>query len=206
MEWIQFLALPIGYLLGSIPSAYLVGRLISKTDARTEGDGKISAAVIYRRAGLRPFLLVVTMDVVKGLLAVIIARLLSGYLIESIQDIPLQPQVLIMGTGILAVIAHDWSPFLKFKGGLGATSIYGALGGVLLFQTIIALIIGAIIQAINRKSGRSTIIILILICVMLIIQNFMGLPITFVIGIYPLAMGLIMLIKRFQVKMTGPRL
>lgn len=100
----------LGYLLGSIPSAYIVGRLVGKIDVREEGDGRISASVVHRKLGLLPFLLVVVMDVVKGAIAVIIAGLLTDSLI------------VVLLSGFAAVLGHNWSVFLKFKGGVGRHS------------------------------------------------------------------------------------
>ena len=77
----EFAVIPIGYLLGAIPFSYIIGYLFGRIDLRLEGDGRISAAAIYRRAGRLPFLLAVLFDVVKGALAVYISTLLTDTMV-----------------------------------------------------------------------------------------------------------------------------
>ena len=103
MELYSFLAIPIGYLFGSIPSTYIIGRLIGKTDMRTEGDGRISAAAVKKRVGFWPFILVVVMDVSKGTIAVVIARLfVHSSMLDDIVMLPLAPLLLVLATGFVA--------------------------------------------------------------------------------------------------------
>jgi glycerol-3-phosphate acyltransferase PlsY len=207
----SYLAVPIGYLLGSIPSAYIIGRLIGKTDMRTEGDGRISAAAVKKRMGFWPFLLVVVMDICKGLLAIFIARLLTHTPIEFIGDfsksplfIPLLPLILVLATGFLTVIGHNWSPFIKFQGGLGATVIYGVLGGLMCFpHEIIALVIGGISVLITRKSGFSTGVIIVVLVIILLLQKLLwSTEMSLLLVFYPILLILLMVAKRFQVSKT----
>jgi glycerol-3-phosphate acyltransferase PlsY len=199
----SFLAIPIGYLLGSMPSAYIIGRLIGKIDLRTEGDGRISAAAIKKRLGVIPFLIVVVMDVCKGFLAVIIAKALVNS--ATVDDLPLIPLLIVLGTGFVAVIGHSWSPFVKFQGGLGATVIYGTLAGAFLWpQELIALVIGGITVVITRKSGFSTGVIIIALVIVLLVQKLFWSPdMSPILIVYPLILILLMVVKRFQVRKTG---
>ncbi len=90
---------PIAYLLGSIPSAYLVAKCNGKIDIRDESDGHISAAAVYRRVGLLSFILVVIMDIGKAALAVLVAQWMGA------------APAFVMLAGICAVIAHQWFLF-----------------------------------------------------------------------------------------------
>ena len=126
MSIISLAAIPIGYLLGGFPTAYVVGRLYGNMDLRVEGDGRISAAAIYWRFGIYPYIIVVLVDIGKAALAVFLASLLDNSL----------PILLL--TGFFTVIGHCWSIYMKFQGGLGATAICG----VLLFLFPIQLLIG----------------------------------------------------------------
>jgi glycerol-3-phosphate acyltransferase PlsY len=132
LNYCRYLVIPLGYFIGSISGAYIICRLIGKFDIRIERDGRISAAEVYRKLGTRPFLYVVGIDVVKGLVSVTIAQLITQNMSCSL--------IIVLLTGFLTVIGHNWSIFLQFKGGLGATVMYGVLGGILFFQTLIALI------------------------------------------------------------------
>jgi len=179
------LLIPFGYLIGAIPSAYIIARCRG-IDIRSEGDGKISAAAVYRRLKLLPFLLTVFMDIGKGLLAIYITRLATD-------SVPLWFIV-----GIAVVIGHNWSVFLKFKGGMGATVMAGVLCGLIFWPWLITgMAFGGIVMAVTRKSGLSSAVILLVVSLFLFIhpENY-----TFIAGFYPLIFGALMLLKRYQKK------
>ena len=205
MELYSLLAIPIGYLFGSMPSAYIIGRLIGKTDMRTEGDGRISAAAVKKRVGFWPFILVVVMDVSKGVIAIVIARLfVNSSMLDEIVALAFTPLLIVLATGLVAVIGHSWSPFLGFRGGLGATVIYGVLAGISIFpQELTALIIGGITVLITRKSGFSTGIIIAVLVIIFILQKIFWSPeMSPVLVAYPVILILLMVAKRFQLNKT----
>ena len=125
MNWISLICIPIAYLLGSIPSAFIVAKYYGKIDIRDEPDGRISAAAVHRRVGLLPFLVVVIMDIGKAALAVLAAQWLNA-----------EPLV-VMLAGVVAIAAHQWSMYLKFQGGLGSTAMGGGLVCVATVPTVI---------------------------------------------------------------------
>jgi len=189
----EVIAIILGYIIGSIPSAYIIGRLMGKIDVRQEGDGRISAAAVHRKLGVVPFVLVVIMDVGAGVLAVLIAKMLTESLIA------------VLIAGFASVVGHNWSVFLKFKGGLGATTIYGVLVSLVWWQLLATAAIAFILFLImkRKKSGLSTAILIIGLSVILLAQYlFQGMP--FILVIYPFILILLMVLKRFQVSKTCP--
>jgi glycerol-3-phosphate acyltransferase PlsY len=142
------LVIAIAYLLGSIPSAYLVGRLMKGLDIREAGDGRLGAAATYRRVGLAGGITVGLMDLSKGAAAVFLAQGLG---------LPL-PVVLLAGLAV--VVGHNWSIFLHFKGGKGALTIYGVLASLMFWELLIALALGGIFYLITHKTGMATGILL----------------------------------------------
>jgi glycerol-3-phosphate acyltransferase PlsY len=160
---------------------------MGKIDVREEGDGRISASAVHGKLGVVPFLLVVVIDVGKGALVVIIAQLLTDSLIT------------VLIAGFMAVVGHNWSVFLKFKGGLGATTMYGVLLGVVWWQTLIGAAVAAILFFTTRKSGLSTAILIVVTCIVLLIQRA-----SLILAIYPLGLILLMVLKRFQISRTAP--
>ena len=176
-------AIPIGYLLGAIPTAYIVGKLIGHIDLRIEGDGRISAAAIYWRLGAFPYFLVLLIDIGKASLALFIASLLNA------------PLWVMLITGFITVVGHCWSIFMKFKGGLGATAICGTLLYLFPIQLLIGMAITSIFLFITRKTGMSSGIIIVLTSIVLLIQRQQ-----WIVVIYPVVLILIMVIKRFQVR------
>jgi glycerol-3-phosphate acyltransferase PlsY len=195
LNTIQFLTIPLGYLIGSIPSAFIVGKVLGRIDLRNEGDGKISPAAVYRRLGLLPFLLAVSGDVAKSLLAVFLARLVSG-----------DDWTLSLLTGAAVVIGHDWPIFLKFRGGLGATVIYGALAATTFLQLMVAFMPALIYAIVTRKSGASTAIIGLGLAAVYLIQKLVLAPqihfldIPWALVPYPLILLGLMVLKKYQIK------
>jgi acyl phosphate:glycerol-3-phosphate acyltransferase len=122
MAWVIVV---IGYLLGSLPTGYIAGRMTSGKDIRQIGDANMGAANVFREMGRSAGILVGLADIAKGALAVILAQtaLLS------------EPFILL--TGLAAVLGHNFPIFLGFRGGRGVSTTIGIL---LVVYTVPALI------------------------------------------------------------------
>ncbi len=108
------LAGAIGYLCGSIPFGYIYVRLFKGEDLRTIGSGRTGGTNSFRAAGLGVGVLTSLSDVLKGAAAVWLSTWLLGSAIGP-QALPwLQATA-----GVLSVVGHNWSIFLKFGGGAG---------------------------------------------------------------------------------------
>lgn len=108
------LALLLAYLLGSIPAGAWVARL-GGVDIRTVGSGNPGATNVLRALGWGPALLVAAFDIFKGVLAVVLARLvLDDAFVEAL-------------CGALAVLGHNFSVFLGFRGGKGVATSFGTI-------------------------------------------------------------------------------
>lgn len=178
------LAIPIGYGLGSISSASMIGWLFAKIDMTKEPDGRISASEVFQKIGLLPFLLVILFDAIFASIAVIIGGALSNGNIN-----------IMMLSGVAALCGHNWSIFLKFKGGLGATAILGILVVLVSWQLFVGLAVGALLMLLTRRPGLCTAFTLVAITLTLIIQK--GFE---VLAMYPLFLFMVMLLKRYQVR------
>lgn len=130
------LAIIIGYLLGSIPFAYIIGRLKKGVDIRNVGGGNVGALNTYREIGPLYGLGVLVADIIKGALSVWVATWL-GLDLEWI-----------CVAGFAAVVGHNWPVFIKFRGGMGAATVIGVLAALtpvpLLISTGIVLLLIAI--------------------------------------------------------------
>ena len=117
MSGIQVLGIVAAYLIGGIPFGLLAG-LARGVDVRTAGSGNIGATNVIRVAGAKLGLLVFLLDLLKGVAAVMICRALGmeGWLLPTV--------------GLMAVMAHSFSPYLAFKGGKGVATALGVLIGV----------------------------------------------------------------------------
>ena len=132
-------AVVIGYLLGSIPFAYIVARLKKGIDIRQLGGGNVGALNVYREAGPAFGLAVLATDVAKGVLAIYVARWLGIDLIW------------ICIAGFAAVVGHNWSCFLRFSGGKGAATIMGVLIPLVPIQFAIGFGIAVIVVIITSN-------------------------------------------------------
>ncbi len=141
---LALLVIAIAYLLGSLPSAYLVGRVMKGLDLREAGDGRLGAAATYRRVGLTGGIIVGLMDLTKGAAAVFLAQFLG------------LPLPIVLLAGLAVVVGHNWSVFLRFKGGKGALTIYGVLASLMLWELLVALALGGIFYLITHKTGMAT--------------------------------------------------
>jgi glycerol-3-phosphate acyltransferase PlsY len=112
MPWLIII---IGYLLGSIPTAYIAGRVLRGEDIRRIGDENMGAANAFRELGRKAGVMVGIIDAGKGTLAVVIARVTD------------MPQIVVMLAGAAAVIGHNWPVFIGFRGGRGASTTIGVL-------------------------------------------------------------------------------
>lgn len=124
----KFVAVVIlGYLLGSVPIGYLMARRRANVDVTQYGSGKIGTTNVLRTAGRRSAALVGTLDLLKGVVAVLLAGLIMGpgYLVVGNFGFgTLVAQVL---AALAAVVGHNWSIFLRFRGGRGVATFFGGL-------------------------------------------------------------------------------
>jgi glycerol-3-phosphate acyltransferase PlsY len=112
MPWLIVI---LGYLLGSIPTGYIAGRIFKKVDIRQVGDGNMGAQNAFRHLGAKTGVAVGLIDAGKGALAILIAQLAN------------LPQMAILLAGAAAIIGHNWPIFLRFRGGRGEATTIGVL-------------------------------------------------------------------------------
>jgi acyl phosphate:glycerol-3-phosphate acyltransferase len=110
------IVLVIGYLLGSIPTAYIATRLKTGKDIRKLGGGNVGGLNTFKEVGLTLAIIVTLIDIAKG--AAIVAITHWGLNLDK-------PYVLI--GAVAAVIGHNWMVWLKFSGGKGMGASIGAL-------------------------------------------------------------------------------
>ena len=134
------------YLLGSIPSAYLVGRLVAGVDIRKLGDGNVGAKNAFESLGWLPGLVVAAADTGKGALAIAMARTFN--VTENITLL----------AGACAVMGHDFPILLRFRDGQGMATMIGVFGVLFPRETGLALLILATALAITHNWDLSCVI------------------------------------------------
>jgi len=133
------LGLIVSYLLGSIPTAYLFGRA-KGIDIRQHGSGNVGATNALRVLGKAAGITVLFLDVLKGFLAVIV---LGDILIKLTPVVPAETARIILG--IACICGHNWTVFLKFKGGKGVATTFGVLIGLAFKVFNLPIVLGLVI-------------------------------------------------------------
>ena len=127
------LVLVAAYLLGSIPSSYVIVRLVSGQDIRRIGSGNPGTMNVRDHVGWKPAVVVGAADVGKGAVAVGLAYGAGLGDLEAVL------------AGMMAVAGHDWSIFLRFHGGNGTGATVGALIALLPAPGLIAALLAFVL-------------------------------------------------------------
>ena len=162
----MIISILIGYGLGSIQSAYLLGRLIRNIDIREHGTGNAGASNVTSTLGLKYGVMVGGFDIFKGALAVVAVRaIFPGF-----------PELAYLA-GLMAVIGHLFPFYLRFRGGKGVAALVGMMFGVdwrlgLLFVLLVVvpalaadyIVVGSLtvfilLPVVTYLTGRSTVLI-----------------------------------------------
>lgn len=140
-------AVVVGYLLGSIPFGVILTRWTASVDVRASGSGKTGMTNVLRTAGTKTAALVFVMDLLKGALAVILAGLIVGNSYLAVGSFGLGRPLAQVLAALAAVAGHNWSVFLRFRGGRGVTTFFGGLFALLPMAALFGgeiLLIGAV--------------------------------------------------------------
>ena len=135
-----------GYLLGSIPSAYLLVRAAGRGDVRRVGSGNVGATNAMRAAGWKLALLVAVLDVGKGVLAVVLMRAVTA------------DPAWAAAAGLAAVLGHCFPVWLSFSGGKGVATAAGAIGSLALAPVAAVAGVWVVLLALTRVVSLSSVI------------------------------------------------
>ncbi len=127
------LVLVIAYVIGSIPTGYIIVKLFTGQDIRTIGSGSTGATNVKRVMGKKWFFTVMILDAIKGALPVVLAKVLT----TAFAGIGLLPVL----AAVAVILGHSKSIFLKFTGG---KSVASGVGTILALNWMVGLIIAAI--------------------------------------------------------------
>jgi glycerol-3-phosphate acyltransferase PlsY len=139
MKWLLVL---FAYFLGSVPSGVVIARLFGGEDPRKSGSGNIGATNVLRTLGRKAAAATLLADAVKGMIPVLIA----GWLLPANSSA-------VYFVAAAAILGHDFSFLLRFKGGKGVATTFGTM--VVLSPTVALLLLGTWISvvAVTRYSS-----------------------------------------------------
>ncbi|MCK4648441.1 glycerol-3-phosphate 1-O-acyltransferase PlsY [bacterium] len=138
-----FLAIILSYLLGSIPTSYIMGKLWKGIDLRKHGSGNVGAANTFRVLGPIPGVIIFLGDALKGWVAVYCISLLVP--VETFTS-----EWVKIFCGMAAICGHNWTIFLKFKGGRGVATSIGVFFALAPQAIGISLLLGIVIISLTR--------------------------------------------------------
>jgi glycerol-3-phosphate acyltransferase PlsY len=137
MQYLSVIGLMVAaYLIGSVPMGYVIVRAISGQDVRQVGSGRTGGTNAMRAAGYGAGLLTALLDFLKGAVGVWLARGL------------LPPEVAPIGmvlTGLCAIVGHNYSIFLRFKGGAGGAPCVGAAMAIWPWSALVVIPTGVLV-------------------------------------------------------------
>ncbi|BAZ92844.1 acyl-phosphate glycerol 3-phosphateacyltransferase [Thiohalobacter thiocyanaticus] len=136
----------VAYLLGSLSTAVIVGRLLGAADPRTQGSGNPGATNMLRVAGKKAGVLTLLGDMLKGLVAVLIARAFTD-----------EPAVL-AAVMLAAFLGHLYPVFFGFRGGKGVATALGVLLGLSGWIGLAAVVTWLLVAVITRISSLSALV------------------------------------------------
>ncbi|HUW45822.1 MAG TPA: glycerol-3-phosphate acyltransferase [Dehalococcoidia bacterium] len=140
------LSIIIGYLLGSIPTAYIVSRMRKGIDIRNVDSGNMGAANVIRQIGAHEGVFVGLIDISKGAVAIFIAQTLNI------------SELWVFGTGFAALVGHNFPVFAGFRGGRGSATIIGIFLVLAPEAILVTLVVVAIPFFTSRKFTGAIII------------------------------------------------
>lgn len=154
-----FILIVIGYLLGSIPSSFIAGKIARNIDIRQYGSGNAGATNVLRVLGPKAAVPVFLADVFKGVLAALIGRWMTGEAGAAL-------------AGFAAIVGHNWPIFLNFRGGKGIATSFGVLLVLFPLISFILFVAGVVVIAITKYVSLGSITAAILFPILLAVFKY----------------------------------
>jgi glycerol-3-phosphate acyltransferase PlsY len=160
------LMVALSYLLGSIPTAIIAGKILKNIDIRTQGSGNAGATNVFRVLGWKAGLTVLLIDMVKGLLATTVVYKIA------LGEVMVGEELLQIIAGLSAVFGHIWTIFAGFKGGKGVGTGAGMVIGIVPGAVLVGLVIFMMVVAITRFVSLGSILASLTVPVYILIDYF----------------------------------
>lgn len=137
------------YLLGSIPAGLVISYLVHGVDVRQRGSGNIGTANVLRVAGRRAAVGTLAFDAAKGFLPVVLARALG------------LPLWALLAAGAAAVIGHNWSFFLRGRGGKGIATSLGVFLALAPTAVLLGIAVFIVVLLATRYASLASLLMMV---------------------------------------------
>ena len=170
LKCVELLAVAIiAYIIGSIPTGYIIVKAKTGQDIRTVGSGSTGATNVKRVLGKNYFFLVMLLDALKGALPVVLAKLFATVGIS----LGLAPVI----AAVAVIIGHSKSIFLQFKGG---KSVASGVGTILALNWVVGIVIALVWGVITYTTKYVSVGSIIALVISPFVMYFLGAPIAYV--------------------------
>lgn len=156
------------YLLGALPFGLIVSRFFGIRDIRNHGSGNTGATNVWRVAGFRAAAWVYACDIGKGAAAVAIAHFVVG----RFDTAPFGKDAFLILSGLAAVLGHIFPVYLRFKGGKGVSTAFGAMVMLLPLESLAGLLIFGIVAATTRFMSLGSIAGVVSFASLVVVEKF----------------------------------
>ncbi|MEK4851225.1 glycerol-3-phosphate 1-O-acyltransferase PlsY [Paenibacillus sp. FSL H7-0756] len=153
----ELLVIVISYLLGSVSFSVLLARLLKGIDIRQYGSGNAGATNTLRVMGKGPAILVLFLDVLKGIAAVWLGTWAGGW-----------GSWVAVVCGLAAIIGHNWPVYFHFRGGKGIATTIGVMATLVFWPALIAGVIAILAIVLTRYVSLGSLIFVALTPVFLL--------------------------------------
>jgi glycerol-3-phosphate acyltransferase PlsY len=138
--WVVFALIAFAYLLGAIPFGLIIGKKFYDVDVREHGSGNPGATNVWRVLGKKPGLATLALDILKGAAPVAASRAFA----------PSETGVALV-CGFAAIAGHNWSVFMRGRGGKGVATSAGVFVALIPLQGLIAIAVFAAVLYISKR-------------------------------------------------------
>ncbi len=143
---VTLLVIAAAYLIGSIPFGYLLARFWKGIDIRKYGSGNIGATNVWRTLGKGPGMIVLALDLLKGVTAVLLAKQLEN------------TDIAVLGAALAGMAGHSWPLWLGFKGGKIIATGAGAVLAIAPLPLLLAFLVWVTTVALTRYVSLGSIL------------------------------------------------
>ena len=148
----------IAYFLGAIPFGLIIARLMGKVNITEHGSGNIGSTNVLRTVGTKAGLLVLFLDILKGFIAVMLAKVILGDSYIMAGSFPVNWQVAHVIAAMTVMGGHNWSVYIKFRGGKGVAAYFGGWLAMSPIATAFGALILIVTVSITRHMSKSSIL------------------------------------------------
>jgi glycerol-3-phosphate acyltransferase PlsY len=158
------IAIVLSYLIGSVPTAIIAGKLLKKIDIREHGSGNAGATNVFRILGWKAGLIVLAIDMFKGFAAV--------WWLVPVQSSPEMIALYQILVGVAAICGHIWTVFAGFKGGKGVGTAAGVFLALQPLPVLLSLITFILIVSKTRYVSLGSMVGASLLPVVIFIRKY----------------------------------